>query len=349
MGGDGVTGYKFAVGKIKSFIITLLSLAVVFHAFSASAAEQEVLTMESQGVIDVIRQGFYGFCDVIDISEYEIHKDRLGAIFSAVTKNDPYLFFVNSTLSYFCRADGIVVYVKPSYNMERDEAERALKYCSDSVKEIAEIARRGTGELERALLAHDYLCITFEYDITLKNDDMYDFLRSGRGTCQGYAWTYMAVLRELGIDARYVASDTVNHIWTLVKIEGEWYHSDVTWDDPPLNEGRDGVSRRHFLCSDQKAEQQGHSDWYSQDNTKCMSYKYDNVDFTPLVHTNVIGDADHSYSFTLCDLVAARMMLDGKSNIQIRSCITCADSDSDTVLTCTDVDDLRRRLLDILG
>jgi hypothetical protein len=337
--------YKFTAKRI---IIIALSVIIFFHTLSLRAIGIDG-THSAQNAIDKMRQGFYDFSESIDILEYGIHKDELRAIFASATKNDPYLFFVGNTLSYYCRSDGIVVSVKPSYNMERDEAERAVKYCRGKVNQIAQFAKRGENELERALLAHDHLCLTFQYDLTLQNDNIYDFFRSGRGTCQGYAWAYMAVLRELEIDARYVASDTVNHIWTLVKIDGEWYHSDVTWDDPPSGEGGDGVSRRHFLCSDQKAQKQGHRDWYSQDGTKCLSAEYDETDFAPLVHTRVWGDADHSYSLTLCDLIIMRKMLDGRTDSHIYTCISCAETDGDRALTRADVEKLRRRLLEAYG
>ena len=41
----------------------------------------------------------------------------------------------------------------------------------------------------------------------------------------------------------------MNHAWNLIKIDGEWYHIDVTWDDPtPDLLGR--VNHVFFLISD---------------------------------------------------------------------------------------------------
>ena len=41
----------------------------------------------------------------------------------------------------------------------------------------------------------------------------------------------------------------MNHIWNLIKIDGKWYHVDVTWDDPIMDKpGR--VKHDNFLRSD---------------------------------------------------------------------------------------------------
>ena len=29
-----------------------------------------------------------------------------------------------------------------------------------------------------------------------------------------------------------VTSEVINHAWNLIKLDGEWYQVDVTWDDP---------------------------------------------------------------------------------------------------------------------
>jgi len=59
----------------------------------------------------------------------------------------------------------------------------------------------------------------------------------------------MAIMRELGIPCFMVVSEEMNHSWNLVKIEGEWYHVDLVFDDPrPDRPGQ--VLHQHFLLSD---------------------------------------------------------------------------------------------------
>ena len=52
----------------------------------------------------------------------------------------------------------------------------------------------------------------------------------GYGICSGYTDVLSIVLDKLGLDNYKVASKT--HVWNAVKINAEWKHIDLTWDDP---------------------------------------------------------------------------------------------------------------------
>lgn len=55
-------------------------------------------------------------------------------------------------------------------------------------------------------------------------------LFEGYGICSGYTDVLSIVLDKLGLDNYKVASRT--HVWNAVKINDEWKHIDLTWDDP---------------------------------------------------------------------------------------------------------------------
>jgi hypothetical protein len=69
--------------------------------------------------------------------------------------------------------------------------------------------------------------------------------------CDGYAHTYGLLLSIAGIESRFVIgkTDGIEHIWNLVKLNGQWTHIDVTYDDPkPDVPGR--VLHNYFGLSD---------------------------------------------------------------------------------------------------
>ena len=47
--------------------------------------------------------------------------------------------------------------------------------------------------------------------------------------------TYMYILNSLGIDCYFVPSDEMRHGWNIVRINGQLYHVDCTYDDPASN------------------------------------------------------------------------------------------------------------------
>ena len=64
----------------------------------------------------------------------------------------------------------------------------------------------------------------------------------------------------LGVECYYVSSELMNHGWNIIKINGEYYHVDVTWDDPVLdNFGM--VNHDYFLLSDNKIQEKEHFNW----------------------------------------------------------------------------------------
>ena len=322
---------------MKRVVLVLLVISLMIGAINFDACADE----GRLGPSGVLSDGFYGLRGSIDVSEFVMSPEELSRVFSCVLKDDPYLFFVDYTLSYSYKNGVGIVSVRPIYTMNAAELEVAVDFCRGMVKKIATLASVYETDLEKALFVHDYICENYGYDSTLRSDDLYEFFLSGRGTCQGYTAAYMAVMRECGIECRFVASDEIEHIWNAVFIDGEWYHADLTWDD-----ALDGLSRRHFMCSDEMARERGHKNWYSSVEIRCGSDAYKNVDFDLLLHGDFeSGDADHSGEINVLDLVRMQRQVNGLSEMD--QCKKCADLNFDGRVDVLDVEFLRRKLLSV--
>ncbi len=69
----------------------------------------------------------------------------------------------------------------------------------------------------------------------------------------------------------------MSHMWNLVKIGSDWYHTDVTWDDP-LNSRNQAdqygiVYHDNFLISTAALKKTGH---YGIPNVKAVNTRFDN-------------------------------------------------------------------------
>ena len=82
---------------------------------------------------------------------------------------------------------------------------------------------------DKALWLHDYLIDNATYDLRYVKAE--GVLARGRGNCESYHAAYMRLLKAVGVDAGRIESQQDDHVWTAVKIEGEWCQVDVTWDD----------------------------------------------------------------------------------------------------------------------
>lgn len=62
------------------------------------------------------------------------------------------------------------------------------------------------------------------------NSTAYSCIVNGKAQCAGYADAFLQTAKACGLEARYVYNKT--HAWNLLKLDGDWYHVDVTWEDP---------------------------------------------------------------------------------------------------------------------
>jgi len=111
-----------------------------------------------------------------------------------------------------------------------------------------------------ALWLHDWLIYNANYDYTYTRYTADGVLLEGTGVCDSYARAYNLLLKQFGFESIRITSDKMNHAWILVKIDGEWCHIDVTWDDP--NKGGD-ENHNYFGLTDDRMDQD--HDWNRSD------------------------------------------------------------------------------------
>lgn len=132
---------------------------------------------------------------------------------------------------------------EPSFRRTLPPAyQQALNKAVDIVNQVCE---RYRSDYERAVALHDYLALHCRYDADLgaaaQADATSKLLLEGRAVCDGYAHAYGMLLSMAGIENRFVIGkgDGIEHIWNLVKLDNQWVHVDVTYDDPkPDKNGR---------------------------------------------------------------------------------------------------------------
>lgn len=138
-------------------------------------------------------------------------------------------------------------------------------------------------DLEKILAVHEWIVRETEYDYgnyltgTIPDESYsYDGLfMNSLYVCSGYAAIMELLLSAMGIEITTVASDSMDHAWNVVNIDGNYYHIDATWNDlgkDDKNEGRHTAD--YFVKSDEEMENLRHYGWVSDVTcTKKDSYK----------------------------------------------------------------------------
>lgn len=112
-----------------------------------------------------------------------------------------------------------------------DKKEKLNKMACNIIKEIQ------TDELKMIYTIHDTLVQRVEY--VMDADDKFNAggaIIDNRSVCQGYAMAFTYLCQAVGIECITVKGSTEfgGHAWNMVKVDDNWYHIDVCWDDSTL-------------------------------------------------------------------------------------------------------------------
>ena len=99
-------------------------------------------------------------------------------------------------------------------------------------------------DYQKALWLHDWLLNQLEYDNLLKWSSAESALTRGSGTCQAYERAYSQLLSAAGIENAETRDTYDGHTWNAMKLDGEWYQVDCTWDDS--NDNWYNFDQRHL-------------------------------------------------------------------------------------------------------
>ena len=140
--------------------------------------------------------------------------------------------------------------------------------------QISPLTDSSLTDYQRELALHDWMVSWAEYDPGAlssgpvgdpmpHNDDPYGFLTGKKGICLGYATTFQLLMEMSGIECTIVRGTshggTADHAWNMVRLDGELYCVDVTWDDPTTtNSVSRQTAHRYFNVTSELLRQQYH-------------------------------------------------------------------------------------------
>lgn len=146
-------------------------------------------------------------------------------------------------------------YFSLDFTVEGDEKEAAKQKFDSTVEKIVNGAPKNASEFELEVYVNDYIVDNCEYDFDYAESDenegnagsAYGVLVEGKAICEGYARAFNLLCSRLGLESAniYGKGDKESHIWNCIKIDGEWYQIDVTWNDPDSEE--ENISRYFYF------------------------------------------------------------------------------------------------------
>lgn len=172
-------------------------------------------------------------------------------IFFLLRLDHPEIFYVES-FSYRYYADSDMVEMIPKYLFPKKKIEEHKKALDARIKKLVRQAK-DLREKEKELFIHDFICENVRYDKLKKtySHEIIGPLGHGVGVCEGIAKSVKILCDSLGIWCVIAVSEAnpekqikYRHAWNVIKIEGKYYHLDVTFDN---SLGRYGYARHDYV------------------------------------------------------------------------------------------------------
>ena len=177
---------------------------------------------------------------------------ELSAVVYALRWDNPHLLCFASEYTFVSSAGAC--YIRPEYTESADACRRHTLTMLDNARSLLASVPADTG-CARELALHDALCERCVYGAGDRDDSAYGVLVNGRAVCGGYAAAAKLLFDMEGMSSTMVSGRARDergdeaHIWNAVKLDGDWYFTDVTWDDPVVENGGPVVSHAYFNVS----------------------------------------------------------------------------------------------------
>lgn len=196
----------------------------------------ETLGKEQQKVYYAIKEGLTNIEKSFPVPRTE--GKELSDIFQMVRMDCPEIFYTIS-FTYRFYPDSNYVEMIPEYLFPKDKIKEHKQALESRVRKIVRNAEQ-LNELEKELYVHDFICENVHYDKLKKqySHEILGALGNGVAVCEGIAKAVKLLLNELGVWCIVVMSENnpekgikYRHAWNVVRINGEYFHLDVTFDN----------------------------------------------------------------------------------------------------------------------
>jgi hypothetical protein len=177
----------------------------------------------------------------VDPEFQQVDKETWDKVYGMVYNQEPQLFWMSPRLQ------------KPGRIYYRNQDSEAIKTMQAEIdKTVSSLLSQmeGMSDFEKLDFMNTYLALnsTFlfgqeteteaNYNSTIYNAFAGGTEKQGDVQCVGYAHAVQYLCDRTGIESMVITGlndKDESHAWNVVKVNGDWYNFDITWDDPILD------------------------------------------------------------------------------------------------------------------
>lgn len=258
------------------------------------------LDQKQKKLYRMLYEGVSEHKEKIQITELDCNATDVEKAFYAMDYDNPQFFWLSSgyTFSYI---GNTVHYVQPAYSRTAKQAAALQPKIEAAAEKIVNIALEKDSLFERVLYIHDVVVNRTAYTLTGGEHirDIDGVLINGKALCEGYAKTFAYLCQLVGIETFCVIGDADGpHMWNMVKLGGDWYHMDTTFDDPIS----DFPMRRYtYFCVTDKQIGKTH---VTDQQFAVPKAKEDDYNYYKVMNITVYDDVQSAYKMLLLQAAA---------------------------------------------
>lgn len=173
----------------------------------------------------------------IELNGATLDAHTIKKVLKAFQYDHPEVFWISNTINFIKRRNSTIIKFRSV--ISPTECNEIIRNLNSEISDIVRNVPNGLSEYQRELYMHDLLIKRCKYsrNARLKKSGWRKFtivgaFLDGEAVCEGFSKGMQILLSSVGIESMLITGHKKEepHMWNLVKIDGKWYHVDVTWD-----------------------------------------------------------------------------------------------------------------------
>lgn len=204
----------------------------IIRPYSYKMLDSEKYTYIYDAIVTAVdrRRTDITFSDVMGITA-----DDYLAVYQQIYNDEINMFFIDPKIQYSIQsstktvASAVLIYKHGTAEITRME-----EAIDEEVNRVLSGITADMSQYDIVKYFHDYICENVVYDDEAENcNNIYGAFVNKRALCQGMAKAFSYLCGKVGIETLTVTGDAdgIAHMWNMVKIGGDWYHIDPTYDN----------------------------------------------------------------------------------------------------------------------
>ena len=220
---------------------------VPVHPENAKLYVYSHLTDHEKTVYNVLYDAMINFREIVKNFPPRTTRQDVSKAVKCVYCDHPEIFWFEGKFSTNYQTDTeFANYTDFTYTLDPDGARARQKEIDDAVAVILDHIGSDMSEYDIALYLFETIISLVDYDtLKLEKTEKLPFLYSHnlrniygvfvekKAVCAGYAKAFQYLCNRMGIECTFVGGKGKEslHAWNLIRLNGDYYYIDVTWDD----------------------------------------------------------------------------------------------------------------------